>query len=334
MKKIFSNIHLWVVSLSMMMMACDSEPEVGSLLRDIEGNTQRSAYIQSLYPDNYAIWTGYQTPTGIVTNDDTLSFYVQLNGPAHKTTTFNVAADAEQAESYTSYYGMNYDVLDPGFIKVLNPTITIEAGNVKSTQPVQVVINDKNKLAEVAATGFMAFSFQPADTTIEAEGNYLMYLQVNKLVTNIKNNGTLEGIEMIPYSDFTFSATTSAFSLGRLKDGNIGIANSWTAYIYQWGTKPSLTCTFQQARTLKGIRWIPYNSYGTYGNNIQTLEVMTRESSTAEWVSQGVYNTDIEPTSQDPIDLQFLVPVQAKEVRITLQKGFKTMIGIAEMSLH
>lgn len=334
MKKIFSNIHLWVVSLSMIMMACDNEPEVGSLLHDIEGKTQRSASIHSLYPDNYAIWTGYQTPNGIVINDDTLSFYVQLNGPAHKTTTFNVAADAEQAESYNSYYGVGFDILDPTFVKVLNPTVTIEAGNVKSAQPVQVVISDKSKLAEVASTGFMAFSFQPADTTIEADGNYLMYLQVNKLVTNIKNNGTLEDVEMIPYSEFTFSATTSAYSLGRLKDGSIGIANSWTAYIYAWGTKPSITCSFQQARTLKGIRWTPYNSYGSYGNNIQTLEVMTRESNTAEWVSQGVYHTDIEPTSQTPIDIQFLVPVQAKEVRIDLQKGFKTMIGIAEMSLH
>lgn len=334
MKKIFSKIYVLAIGLSMVAVSCDDEPEVGSLLHDTASSTKKSAYIQSLYPDNYVIWTGYETPGGVVTPEDTLLFYVQLNGETDKDVTFTVQPDTAEVKSYNTLKGTSFTVVDDAFVQVLNPQITIAAGELKSAEPVKVVINDKTKLSDITTSGLLALNLQPTDSTVTVADKHLLYLQVNKLTTNIKKNGSLDGVDMIPYAEFEMAATANNATIGRLKDGGIGMANTWTTYIYTWGTKPTILFGFNQAREIKGLRWIPYNYYNMYSNNVQSLEVLTKESDTANWVSQGVYQADIEPSSQAPIDIAFVVPVNAQYVRINLLKGFKTMVGIAELSLH
>lgn len=334
MKNIFLNMQLWVIGMAMMAVACDNEPEVGTLLHNNKGNTQTSASIQSLYADNYVIWNGYLTPGGLVAPEDTLSFYVHLNGPMDKSVTFTVAADSDEADAYNTLNNKNFTVMDTAFVKVLNPQVTIAAGDIKSAEPVRVVVNDKSKLNAVTSQGFLALNLQTTDTTVALADKHLVYLQVNKHATNIKKNGSLAEETMIPYTEFDMAATANNATIGRLKDGLIGMVNTWTTSIYTWGTKPTIVCGFQQAREIKGFRWIPQNYYNTYGNNIQSLEVMTRESDTADWVSQGVFQLGVEPSNQDPIDVQFVMPVTAKYVRINLLKGFKTLVGISELSLY
>ncbi len=228
MNKQIKLLSLLLSFSALLFVACDDEPAVGTKLypeEQIDMDAVKAYVSTGVYPVNNLSWTLYQTPKEILKPEkDTVSFFVLLSKKAEKDVQITLSDNPDLVASYNKENETNFTALPAGAIKVLTPTITIKAGEQKSAEKVQAVL-DYEKVLEIeeSALGCIAIS-QVSEGVKIAKTMNTVNLVLHKEFTNIKKTGSLDGATFVDNADFSITTETDfggKWTVKNLTDGNI-----------------------------------------------------------------------------------------------------------------
>lgn len=299
----------FAVAFLPLLSSCDDEPEVGSRLYPTEEETYGpKVYINELGTNgNSATVNVVKTPTDyLVTDSDTISFYVHLNQPVSSDVTVSVAQDDAAAEAY----GKSYKALQGG-LNILNKSVTIKAGSEVSETPVQALVSAdadiKNLDSQVAAIKLTSAS-NGAEVGSTLNTFYVLF---NKKETNLKstNKKDLEGLQQVDYGDYTVYIDGSEIT--ELSNGNT------RDYLYLgYSGQYDVIMAFDTPQPIKALTYYWGYSYW-YCPNL--IEIQTSDDG-ENWTSQtgGKQKAEVPETQAIPAPWIFYSPIKATYIKLTV----------------
>lgn len=303
-----------LLTLPLLLAACQSEPEVGSTLYPTPAeNYDAKAYINTNTPkgNNFSLRV-FQTPAGPIVPNDTAVFYVKLNKP--------VAQDVKVTVKEAPSAAVKKDgavVMDAGSIDILNATVTIAKGEMRSAAPVKVVIKKGKSIDQLAAggkNGVTAVMIESAEGA--SVGTNYNKVQINADVrsTNIVPNGNMDGLTEISGSSFGLYDAYNR-TLSQLVDGDM--ENYYSSYLRR---NPKLVFTFGSGVSVAGITIYP-TTYGSYSEYFLTQARVETSDDWSTWTDQGTITLSgvDEPT---PLHIRFYNPVTALYLRVIPLKTY------------
>lgn len=185
MKSIINKNLFALAAALLSLTACQSEPEVGSLLYSEETDNSPKLYVYETQP-NYNIYESVvkQTPSALVLPEDTMSFYVKLSQPLNEDVVVTAFESPQLAEQFDS----DYPALAEGAVTFNTKTVTIPAGQTVSTTPVVVSLSADGPLLTMEDRGCIAVTFASTPIVNVKEGYDAYYWKITKKVQSAKAN--------------------------------------------------------------------------------------------------------------------------------------------------
>ena len=313
-KQIIKKTTPALLALPLLLTACQSDPEVGSTLYPTPAeNYDAKAYINTNTPkgNNFSLRV-FQTPAGPIVPNDTAVFYVKLNKP--------VAQDVKVTVKEAPSAAVKKDgavVMDAGSIHILNATVTIAKGEMRSAAPVKVVIKKGKSIDQLAAggkNGVTAVMIESAEGA--SVGTNYNKVQINADVrsTNIVPNGKMDGLTEIPGSSFGLYDTYNR-SLSQLVDGDME-----TYYSIYLRRNPKLIFTFGSGVSVAGITIYP-TTYGSYSEYFLTQVRVETSKDWKTWTDQGTITLS-GVDAPTPLHIRFYNPVTDPYIRVIPLKTY------------
>ena len=317
MKSIITKSLIVLATSLPLLTACQDEPEVGETLYPTEQeNYDAKVYINELnIPSNALSLKVVQTPSEVITPDDEISFYVRLTKPVAENVTVTVAENAELATAY----GNGTSALPAGAVAFSTNTVTIPAGSQVSTEPIVAKVQSTDALRELSGSGVIALAIDNSTGGVAAGGNNnAMYIVLNKVVTNFKNQSSSEIATLTKVDATNFSVTINGTTVTTLSDGSLS-----TDY-GQYGAYDVLV-TFNEPTAFRGF--VFYAGYSTYFGP-RNVEILT-SSDGINWTSQtdGIFTTTRVSRLTTPVPFVFYSAVTCQYVKFSVYDCFWSDYG-------
>ncbi|MGM9767583.1 MAG: DUF1735 domain-containing protein [Candidatus Cryptobacteroides sp.] len=318
--------------------SCEEEPEVGSTLYpEAEETFEPRVYINETdIIGNTAELSVIQTPQDVLAPDN-ISFYLRLTKAAAEDVQVSVALDTPEAEGYTS--------LSSSSVNLINPTVTIPAGKLVSSEPVTLgfVMSEEFKGDWTnAITSVRISEVSSPDVLIGSDHNTLT-AHLEKEFTNFKGQSSadLDGLVQIPYDSYTvdawsyddYSTYGSWEETSNLSDGSSStfVGNSY-GYL-------DIVITFDQPVPVSALSFCYYYYSGYCPKDI---EIFTSDDY-VNWTSQVAFANTLQPReSTEEIPVVFYSPLTCKYIEFYVYSCFYSAVygnyylfpSVSEMKLY
>lgn len=296
--KIFNKIMILAVAVASILASCDSDPEVGTPLYPVEQeNNEPRLYTYSPVP-NVCNSQVILTPNGLVIPEDTMEFYVQITLPVEK----DVVVNAVEAPELASVYNSNYQGLKEGAIEFVKGTVTIPAGETKSSEPIKAVLTKSDVIKDMGNFGCVAVTFK-SDSYKVAKNYSSLYWLLAKKELNVKASYSIPaGMTKIETANFNLTSS-AVYNLNSLIDGNTDpTSDGWVGFV---GEDLWLQAELNQATQLKAIAMWPCKRSMDF-QNPKKVEILTSTDGEV-WKSQGEVEFT-QASSDTPLVAEFFTP--------------------------
>ncbi|MGM9740028.1 MAG: DUF1735 domain-containing protein [Candidatus Cryptobacteroides sp.] len=285
--------------------SCAEEPEVGSTLYPEAAETfgPRVYINETDIIGNTAELSVVQTPQDVLAPDN-ISFYLRLTRAAAEDVQVSVALDTPETEGYTS--------LTSSSVNLINPTVTIPAGKLVSSEPVtlEFVMSDEFKGDWTNAITSVKISEVSSPEVLIGSDHNTLTARLEKAFTNLKGQSSddLANLAQIPYENYTVDAWSydDYYVYGTWEGtSNLSDGNAKTYVGYEYGYL-DIVITFDQPVPVSALSFCFYNSSGWCPKDI---EIFTSDDYT-NWTSQCAFSNAVQPKKNtDEVPVVFYSPV-------------------------
>ena len=322
MKTMIRKIQFFLLILPFTLVACDSEPEVGSTLYpEIDNSTLVKAFIDNrcFYPKNSIETNIVQTSDGekLIITSDLVRIRVQLTNAAPKDLTFSMRVDNSVVDAEAD----EMTLLADDAVSFISQTVTVEKGEIESKDFIVFALNgDSKSLREFPNKGILGFSLNTSDD-VEISKEYGTYLwKVNKEITNINADGDLKDKTQFAFEDYDVLDPTYHTPIDYLDDPGYSM---WNGYVRMYAQNPNIYLQINMKKDfdLAGFSIYPMELQGSWDYNPKKLEILGGPDE-QNLTRIGFAISKQKPSSKDPWEIVFYSPIQVKCLRILVTESY------------
>lgn len=300
-------IVLPLMAGALLTVSCDDEPAVGTPLNPTtEENYGAKVYVyQRGVKANTAEATVVQTPVNVVLPEDTFDVYVRLTAPVQEDVSVTLSPD----DAASAAYGNGATALPAAAVNVINPTVTIKAGEKESDQPVRVTLKDNDAYKSLEGTGVAVLKLSTGSKAVAMAQDYNHYdVLVDKITTNLKSQSKNDLAKLTQIDVNSYAVSSDGEETTDLSDGNTD------TYSYYYAPY-DIVMQFDEPQSIAALSYqFGYSKY--YAPSV--VEILTSNDGET-WTSQtnGEVSDAFGPSrATDVVPWVFYSPVKCKYVKL------------------